>query len=95
MLAVRASDEAGLRHRVNQTKWVIRPTPSMAQQGHEPEAFEDFYFRVCTQNYASMVPGMQALEALMRQTDRGRSRAPKRLEFLNKIDRRGGRNRAA
>ena len=40
------------------------------------EAFEDFYFRVCTQNYASMVPGMQALEALMRQTDRVQIKGP-------------------
>ena len=49
----------------------------MAQQaGMSTEAFEDFYFRVCTQNYASMVPGMQALEALMRQTDRVQIKGP-------------------
>ena len=69
-----------LDYRVNQTKWVILrwPTPSMAQQaGMSTEAFEDFYFRVCTQNYASMVPGMQALEALMRQTDRVQIKGPK------------------
>ena len=68
-----------LDYRVNQTKWVILrwPTPSMAQQaGMSTEAFEDFYFRVCTQNYASMVPGMQALEALMRQTDRVEIKGP-------------------
>lgn len=68
-----------LDYRVNHTKWVILrwPTPSMAQQaGMSTEAFEDFYFRVCTQNYASMVPGMQALEALMRQTDRVHIKGP-------------------
>ena len=58
--------------RVKNTKWVILrwPTPSMAQQAlQSTEAFEDFYFRVCTVDYARMVPGMQALKALMETTD--------------------------
>ncbi|HEY1764768.1 MAG TPA: aminopeptidase, partial [Opitutaceae bacterium] len=60
-------------HRVNKTKWVVLrwPTPAMAQQASmSTEAFEDFYFRVCTLNYARMKPGMKALADLMRQTDR-------------------------
>jgi aminopeptidase len=62
-----------LDHRVNQTKWVVLrwPTSAMAQQaGLSSEAFEDFYFRVCTLDYARMAPGMKALAALMKRTDR-------------------------
>ncbi len=60
-------------HRVNKTKWVVLrwPTPAMAQQaGMSTEAFEDFYFRVCTLDYARMAPGMKALAALMAATDK-------------------------
>jgi aminopeptidase len=42
----------------------------MAQQASmSTEAFEDFYFRVCTLDYGKMAPGMNALKALMDQTD--------------------------
>ncbi|MDR1789925.1 MAG: aminopeptidase [Opitutaceae bacterium] len=61
-----------LDHRVNKTKWcVLRwPTPAMAQlAGMSTEAFEDFYFRVCTLDYARMAPGMRALRELMERTD--------------------------
>ena len=61
-----------LDHRVNETKWVVLrwPTSAMAQQaGMCTEAFEDFYFRVCTLDYARMAPGMKALKALMDKTD--------------------------
>ncbi len=50
--------------RVNHTKWVVLrwPTSAMAQQaGMSTEAFEDFYFRVCTLDYRRMAPGMKAL----------------------------------
>jgi aminopeptidase len=60
-------------HRVNKTKWVVLrwPTPAMAQQASmSTEAFEDFYFKVCTLDYARMKPGMKALADLMRRTDR-------------------------
>ncbi|MBV9491236.1 MAG: aminopeptidase [Verrucomicrobia bacterium] len=63
--------------RVNQTKWVVLrwPTPSMAQMaGMSTEAFEDFYFKVCTLDYQRMQPGMEALKALMDQTDEVRIR---------------------
>jgi aminopeptidase len=59
-------------HRVNKTKWVVLrwPTPAMAQQaGMSTEAFEDFYFKVCTLDYARMKPGMKALADLMTKTD--------------------------
>jgi len=65
--------------RVGRTKWVVVrwPTPAMAQQaGMSTEAFEDFYFRVCTQDYARMAPGMAALKSLMAQTDRVRLVGP-------------------
>jgi aminopeptidase len=42
----------------------------MAQQATmSTEAFEDFYFRVCTLDYARMKPGMKALSELMVKTD--------------------------
>ena len=62
-----------LDHRVRKTKWVVLrwPTSAMAQQaGLSTEAFEDFFFRVCTLDYSRMVPGMKALADLMRRTDR-------------------------
>ena len=58
--------------RVKKTKWcVLRwPSPSMAQAaGMSTEAFEDFYFRVCTLDYSRMEPGMKALKAAMEATD--------------------------
>ena len=61
-----------LDHRVNKTKWVVLrwPTPSVAQQAAKStEEFEDFYFKVCTLDYSRMIPGMNALKALMDKTD--------------------------
>ncbi len=58
--------------RVKKTKWVVLrwPTPSMAQlAGMSTEAFEDFYFAVCTLDYRKLLPGMKALKALMEKTD--------------------------
>ncbi|MGA2015700.1 MAG: aminopeptidase [Opitutaceae bacterium] len=60
-------------HRVNKTKWVVLrwPSSAMAQQASmSTEAFEDFYFKVCTLDYSRMRPGMKALGDLMRRTDR-------------------------
>ena len=65
--------------RVKRTKWcVLRwPSPSMAQlAGMSTEAFEKFYFDVCTLDYARMVPGMKALKALMDRTDKVEIRGP-------------------
>lgn len=59
--------------RVKKTRWcVLRwPSSSMAQlAGMSTEAFEKFYFDVCTLDYSKMVPGMKALKALMERTDK-------------------------
>jgi aminopeptidase len=65
--------------RVKKTKWVVLrwPTPSMAQlAGMSTEAFEDFYFDVCTLDYRKLQPGMKALKALMEKTDRVEIKGP-------------------
>ena len=59
--------------RVRNTKWVVLrwPTPAMAQQARcSTTAFEDFFFKVCTLDYARMRPGMNALKRLMDKTDK-------------------------
>lgn len=61
-----------LDHRVNKTKWVVLrwPTSAMAQQAMmSTEAFTDFFFRVCTLDYARMIPGMNALKQAMDKAD--------------------------
>jgi aminopeptidase len=58
--------------RVNHSKWVVLryPTPSMAQSAKmSTAAFEDFYFTVCTADYARMERDQQPLKQLMEQTD--------------------------
>lgn len=65
--------------RVPHTKWVVLrwPTPSMAQQaGMSTEAFEDFYFDVCTFDYAKLDPVIAPLKQLMDRTDRVRLTGP-------------------
>jgi aminopeptidase len=65
--------------RVKKTRWcVLRwPSPSMAQlAGMSTEAFEDFYFRVCTLDYQRMQPGMKALATLMMKTDKVHLKGP-------------------
>src|SRR5437660_6032763 len=65
--------------RVKKTKWVVLrwPSPSMAQlAGMSTEAFEDFYFEVCTLDYKKLQPGMRALKALMEKTDRVEIKGP-------------------
>lgn len=66
-------------YRINHTRWVVLrwPTPAMAQLAKmSTEAFEDFYFKVCTLDYSKMAPGMKALKALMEKTDRVEIRGP-------------------
>lgn len=61
--------------RVNGTKWVILryPDPGMAQlAGMSTEAFEDFYFDVCTLDYSKMDKAMDSLGALIEKTDKVR-----------------------
>jgi aminopeptidase len=65
--------------RVKKTKWVVLrwPTPSMAQlAGMSTEAFENFYFNVCTLDYRKLQPGMKALKALMEKTNRVEIKGP-------------------
>src|SRR6266480_2400718 len=65
--------------RVKKTKWVVLrwPTPSMAQlAGMSTEAFEDFYFDVCTLDYRKLLPGMKSLKQLMQKTDRVQIKGP-------------------
>jgi aminopeptidase len=57
--------------RVPRTRWVVLrwPTVGMAQAaGMSTEAFEDFYFRVCTLDYAKMERDVQPLVELMERT---------------------------
>ncbi|MEI6322543.1 MAG: aminopeptidase [bacterium] len=68
-----------LDYRINKTRWVVLrwPTPSMAQQAQmSTEAFAEFFFRVCTLDYARMIPGMKALKALMDRTDKVHLKGP-------------------
>jgi aminopeptidase len=68
-----------LTYRVNQTRWVVLrwPTPSMAQAaGMSTEAFEDFYFDVCTMNYRRMAKAMAPLEHRMIRADRVHLKGP-------------------
>mgnify|MGYP001208568857 CR=1 FL=1 len=65
--------------RVNSTKWVVLrwPNPAMAQLAQmSTEAFEDFFFKVCTLDYSRMKPGMEALKELMNKTDEVRIQGP-------------------
>jgi len=65
--------------RVPKTKWcVLRwPSPSMAQQASmSTEAFEDFYFRVCTADYTKMAKAVEPLTEIMSKADRVRLVGP-------------------
>ncbi|MFO0827430.1 MAG: aminopeptidase [Phycisphaerales bacterium] len=65
--------------RVNNTRWcVLRwPTPSMAQLAQmSTQAFEDFYFDVCTLDYAKMDAACKPLAERMRRTDQVHIKGP-------------------
>jgi aminopeptidase len=68
-----------LNYRVNHTRWVVLryPTASMAQMANMSTAqFEDFYYRVCTLDYARMADAMVPLQKRMESTDRVRIQGP-------------------
>lgn len=68
-----------LDYRVDKTKWVVLryPNASMAQlAGQSQEAFEDFYFKVCTLDYNKMSKAMDPLVELMNRTDKVRITGP-------------------
>ena len=65
--------------RVPKTKWVVLryPNSAMAQLSNtSTEAFEDFYFDVCTLDYAKMDRAMQPLVDYMKRTDKVRMIGP-------------------
>ncbi|HQX52793.1 MAG TPA: aminopeptidase [Planctomycetaceae bacterium] len=65
--------------RVPKTRWVVLryPTPSMAQAASQScEQFEDFFFNVCTADYAKMAEDLKPLKARMEAADRVRITAP-------------------
>ena len=65
--------------RVPKTKWVVMryPNDSMAQMaGMSTEAFEDYYFNVCTVDYRAMDKSMDPLVELMEKTDKVHIKGP-------------------
>ena len=74
-----------LQIRVPQTKWVVLryPTDSFAQAANmSTEAFEEFFFDVCTADYAAMRQAQQPLVDRMQTADRVRIVSPgTELEF--------------
>jgi aminopeptidase len=68
-----------LNYRVNKTRWVVLrwPSPSMAQAANmSTEAFEDFYFNVCTMDYRKMAKAMNPLEKRMKAADKVQIKGP-------------------
>jgi aminopeptidase len=68
-----------LNYRVNKTRWVVLrwPTASMAQAaGMSTEAFENFYFDVCTMDYRKMAKAMIPLERRMKRADQVKITGP-------------------
>jgi aminopeptidase len=65
--------------RCSHTRWVVLryPTPGMAQQaGMSSEAFETFYFDVCTLDYQRMAQAIGPLRRRMEAADRVRLTGP-------------------
>ncbi|PTX58339.1 aminopeptidase [Melghirimyces profundicolus] len=65
--------------RVNNTRWVVLryPNPSMAQlAGTSTEAFEDFFYNVCTVDYKRMDKAMDPLVKRMEETEEVRIKGP-------------------
>jgi len=68
-----------MKTRVPKTRWVVLryPNNSMAQAAGRPlSAFEDFYYDVCTLDYAKMSRAMNALKRVMDKADRVQIKAP-------------------
>lgn len=65
--------------RVKDTRWVVLryPTPAMAQAANQSSSqFEDFFFDVCTANYAEMAENLKPLVARMETAEQVRITAP-------------------
>ncbi len=68
-----------LDYRVNHTKWVVLryPNASMAQSANmSTEQFEEFFYRVCTLDYARMADAIVPLRDRMLATDQVRLKGP-------------------
>lgn len=68
-----------LEERVKNTRWcVLRyPNSAMAHMAMQPrETFADFYYRVCTHDYAAMARACRPLKALMEKTSQVRITGP-------------------
>lgn len=68
-----------LDERVNRSKWVILryPNSAMAQLSNTSlRSFEKFYFDVCTMDYAKLDKAMNALIAILKNTDEVRITGP-------------------
>jgi aminopeptidase len=64
---------------ISNKKWLLLnyPTPAMAQNANmSTEAFEDFYFDVCTLDYKKMYDAFLPLKELMNRTDQVRLVGP-------------------
>lgn len=74
--------------RVPKTRWVVLrwPSPSMAQMAEmSTEAFEEFFFNVCTLDYGKMSKAMQPLKRLMERTDKVRLKGPRDTDLTFSI----------
>jgi aminopeptidase len=68
-----------LGERLEKTRWVVLryPTPAMAQAADmSEEAFEDFFFDVCTLDYGHLARALAPLKDLLELTDRVRILSP-------------------
>ncbi len=73
------NDPVHMKVRVPKTRWVVMrwPNDSMAQNARLPlHPFEDFYFDVCTLDYAKMSRAMDPLKATMEAADQVVIKAP-------------------
>ncbi|MBO8170389.1 MAG: aminopeptidase [Bacillaceae bacterium] len=64
---------------VNNVRWVLLnyPTPAMAQKAGMPtDVFTDFYFDVCSMDYARLDKALQPLKELMEKTDEVHIKGP-------------------
>ncbi|MCK6456558.1 MAG: aminopeptidase [Phycisphaerae bacterium] len=74
--------------RIKKTRWVVLrwPGPAMAQLAQmSTEAFENFYFDVCTMDYARMGRAMTALQRRMESTDVVRIKGPRDTDLTFSI----------
>ncbi len=70
--------------RVNETRWVVLrwPSPNMAQLADMPtDAFEDFFFDVCTVDYSAMAAAMKPLVARLEAAEHVRILGPRDTEL--------------